>query len=214
MAFDYESLMEGDAGEGLDATLRALAKAAYDQGYVDGVANVKTFGGTLDALSAAMSELRDSINVDPSLLQGFKAFQMPVVSYRAARAFANGTHDTSPQQPAGGQYEIDTDVPMPKSRVARGLVQDTVAMALELEPGKSIKEYEALVLDLQPEISVKSVGNELRRGERDGRYKRDRPGGYRWYLGSAEIEAADNVSAEDAASHSNQGGDDDPDNMT
>lgn len=93
-------------------------------------------------------------------------------------------------------------------------MRDTVAKALEREPGKSIKEYEHIVLELEPEISVKSVGNELRRGEADGRYKRDRPGGYRWYLASSEIEAADNDPTEAAASYSNNGGDDEPDNMT
>ena len=73
-------------------------------------------------------------------------------------------------------------------RVARGLVQATVEAVIAQHPGLSISEIEKLVLEKEPAISQKSVGNELRRGETAGKYKRDRPGGYSWYL-NGETEA-------------------------
>lgn len=54
-------------------------------------------------------------------------------------------------------------------------------MPLPVQPGLSITEIETEVAKLNPEISNKSVGNELRRMERK-KYIRDRAGGYRWFL--------------------------------
>ncbi len=214
MAFDYEKLLE-DTDHGLESFLRAITQAAYDQGFAAGVESVGSFQNKLGDLAEAMGVMASSLNVDVTKFVKVPTFAFPALNLKMPSAFANGPVTEAPKT-SEDRYPIDTDVPIPqhKPRVARGLVQNTVAMALELEPGKSIKEYEALVLELEPEISVKSIGNELRRGEADGRYKRDRPGGIRWYLGSAETEAEGQSSGEPSASSSNQGGDDDPDNMT
>lgn len=252
MAFDYEKLMESAEDYGLDAAIRAIAGAAYQQGLADGIQQGDHIEGTIDALSEAVAALRVSFK-NPTNHIHLTALE------NAARALDGGSKWVQPAGFGSGSAALAADrnfqfvkpelhtalttVGFPRAyasvlpsvglnvddansrhaaepptlhrvRVARGLVRDTVAMALELEPGKSIKEYEALVLELEPDISIKSIGNELRRGEADGRYKRDRSGGYRWYLGSHKFEAADHVADDAAASHSIQGGNDEPDNMT
>jgi hypothetical protein len=65
-------------------------------------------------------------------------------------------------------------------RAPRGLVQTTIAKVIVESPGLSITDYEGMVLALEPEVSAKSIGNELRRGE-GTKYKRDRPNGNRWF---------------------------------
>jgi hypothetical protein len=66
-------------------------------------------------------------------------------------------------------------------RAPRGSVGQAVDDVLRAEPGLSIIDIESRVEKLNPEISIKSVGNELRRLE-GKKYKRDRPGGYQWFL--------------------------------
>lgn len=95
---------------------------------------------------------------------------------------------TKPPQTANVADAGDSAEPSTK-RVPRGLVQSVLSDTLAANPGLSISDYERLVLSAEPEISVKSVGNDLRRGE-GTRYKRDRPGGTKWYLFYQEIEEA------------------------
>jgi hypothetical protein len=85
-----------------------------------------------------------------------------------------------------------TDVPKPTiaetntdrvvgTRAPRGAVGRSIDLVLELYPGSSIPDIEEMVAHENKEIARKSVGNEVRRME-GKKYKRDRPGGYRWFL--------------------------------
>ncbi len=197
MPLDFEALETDGTLGSLEAAVRSVAQAAYDQGMKDGIAGATKLQTAIGYLSEAMQGFQ------PELLEQIKRHTLGV---RQGAGIA-----------LGSSFPIDSDVPMPdgRSRARRGLVGATIAKALKANPGLTVGEYEQLVSRLEPEISTKSVGNELRRGERDGRYKRDRPGGYLWYLAeSDETEAEGQSSGEPSASSSNQGGDDDPDNMT
>jgi hypothetical protein len=66
-------------------------------------------------------------------------------------------------------------------RAPRGSVGKAVDSVLADRPGMLTPEIEERVLQNDPEIARKSVGNELRRLE-GKKYKRDRPGGHRWFL--------------------------------
>lgn len=66
-------------------------------------------------------------------------------------------------------------------RAPRGSVGTALEIVLKAKPGSAITEIEAEAVRLNPEISTKSVGNELRRME-GKKYRRDRPGGYQWFL--------------------------------
>jgi hypothetical protein len=68
-----------------------------------------------------------------------------------------------------------------RGRAPRGAVGRALEQVLTESPGLTITEIEARAVALDPEISAKSVGNDLRRLE-GKRYRRDRPKGYRWYL--------------------------------
>jgi hypothetical protein len=66
-------------------------------------------------------------------------------------------------------------------RAPRGSVGKAIDTVLSEKPGMLVPELEEAVLQADPEIAKKSVGNELRRME-GNKYKRDRPRGYRWFL--------------------------------
>lgn len=68
-------------------------------------------------------------------------------------------------------------------RAPRGLVADIVRRVLGEAPGLSISEIEARANALAPEVSSKSVGNELRRREGDAYVRR---GKYSWFLKGQE----------------------------
>lgn len=74
-------------------------------------------------------------------------------------------------------------------RVRRGLVQETLIRIMAEKPGLAITDYEKLVAEVEPEISYKSIGNELRRYE-GSKYKRDREGGNRWFPIDYQFEEA------------------------
>jgi hypothetical protein len=83
----------------------------------------------------------------------------------------------SPQEPVVGANPISDSI----KRAPRGSVGKAVDSVLTDKPGLLTPEIEERVLQIDPEIARKSVGNELRRLE-GKKYKRDRPGGYRWFL--------------------------------
>jgi hypothetical protein len=104
------------------------------------------------------------------------------------------------QAATGGIFEAKSPIMPPKLRSAsarapRGAVGQFLETALTERPGSSIAELEDMAKINAPEISVKSVGNELRRME-DERYRRDRPNGYKWFLigGDAEKETVEGSS--------------------
>jgi hypothetical protein len=66
-------------------------------------------------------------------------------------------------------------------RAARGSVGSAIDAVLAEQPGLLVPQIEEAVLLVDPGIAKKSVGNKLRSME-GKRYKRDRPGGYRWFL--------------------------------
>ena len=66
-------------------------------------------------------------------------------------------------------------------RAPRGSVGKAIDTVLSERPGLLVPQLEEAVLEVDPEIAKKSVGNELRRME-GTKYKRDRPSGYRWFL--------------------------------
>jgi hypothetical protein len=70
----------------------------------------------------------------------------------------------------------------PAKRAPRGIVGRAIRRVLaESVGGADLPEIESRVLMERPDISRKSVGNELRRLEGD-LYERDRPRGHRWFL--------------------------------
>ncbi len=77
-----------------------------------------------------------------------------------------------------------------RSRAPRGLVKNAVELVVREQPGLQITDYERIVTEAHPEIAIKSIGNQLRSGEREGRFKRDRPGGYRWFPADWQNDAA------------------------
>lgn len=81
----------------------------------------------------------------------------------------------------GGGAEVPS-----AARAPRGLVASAIKDVLTKSPGMPIAEIEKLVLERHPEISPKTIGNELRRGEND-RYVRS--GKYSWLLKSEEAES-------------------------
>jgi hypothetical protein len=85
----------------------------------------------------------------------------------------------APAPPA--KIVLDLNKP-PKERAPRGAVAAAVeALLKDIPDGALVTELEAQAAVRFPDIATKSIGNELRRGE-DRRYRRDRPGGYRWFL--------------------------------
>jgi len=189
MPLDYDSLEKAEAVEGVQKAMRSIAEAAYEQGARDALVNADRLDAMLAKMTAAMQ------GFDPNMLELIKQHVIP-----------KDRPDRASIQPRLVEHHTGNT----HSRARRGLVGETVAEALRMSPGQNIGFYEQLVTELSPEISVKSVGNELRRGERDGRYKRDRLGGYLWYLVEPdETEAEGQSSGQPSASYSNQGGDDD-----
>jgi len=72
-------------------------------------------------------------------------------------------------------------------RAPRGSVGRAIDTVLLEKPGLLVPQLEEAVLEVDPEIAKKSVGNELRRME-GNKYKRDRPGGYRWFLIDQQVD--------------------------
>jgi hypothetical protein len=66
-------------------------------------------------------------------------------------------------------------------RAPRGSVGRAIDAVLSEKPGLLVPQLEEAVLEADPEVARKSVGNHLRHLE-GTKYKRDRPGGYRWFL--------------------------------
>lgn len=117
------------------------------------------------AFSAGGEAMRQSI---------LRAAQGPVSSPQVGDNALQRIPD--PHNPSG----FVTVTPAPR-RAPRGSVATAIDNVLTVQPGLSITEIETEVAKLNPEISNKSVGNELRRMERK-KYIRDRAGGYRWFL--------------------------------
>ena len=75
-----------------------------------------------------------------------------------------------------------------ESRAPMGLVAKAIAEVLTEAPGIRVVEVVERVRRKYPEIAEKSVGNQMRRGERDGAYERSDK--YSWFLkGQAPREA-------------------------
>jgi hypothetical protein len=72
-------------------------------------------------------------------------------------------------------------------RVPRGSVEKAIDAVLVDRPGLLVPQIEEAVFLLDPEIAKKSVGNRLRIME-GNKYKRDRPGGYRWFLIDQQVD--------------------------
>lgn len=106
-------------------------------------------------------------------IAAFAADEAPAAKPAAAPA-------PTPAPQSGGQLGPIAIEASGLVRARRGLVQETLSKIVAANPGKTVSDYEKLVTEAEPEISTKSVGNELRR--REGiQYRRDRPGGYLWY---------------------------------
>lgn len=87
------------------------------------------------------------------------------------------------------------------NRAPRGAVGDFLADLLTKHPGLTMSEIEVRGAVEAPELATKSLGNDLRRRE-GTRYRRDRPGGNRWFL----IDDA----ADQERAPTNEGGDNAP----
>ena len=122
-----------------------------------------------EAFQAGGEAMRESI---------MRAAQTPVMPMGspildAKRVTSDANHlslNTASREPIG-----------PVKRAPRGSVGRALESVIGKYPGLAVTEIEERVLQLDREIARKSIGNELRRLE-GKRYKRDRPGGYRWFL--------------------------------
>lgn len=191
MPLNFETLMAEEAGSSFEASFRVLLEAAFAQGFTAGVEAADRLQKSLEDITANLQVMTKGIGVSNAVLTN-----TPV------SAFASGIRRT---------IDIDSDVPVPPvQRARRGIVGATLTTVLKENPGLTVSDYERLVVEREPEISIKSVGNELRRGERDGRYRRDRPGGYHWYIAprTRRIETEGSSTENTSVSHSDQGGDD------
>ena len=122
------------------------------------VALIEKFKGAIwsEAFKAGGDAMRDSV---------IRAAQDPLAA---------------PEVPKPAMAETNTDR-IVGTRAPRGAVGRSIDLVLELYPGSSIPDIEEMVWQENKEIARKSVGNEVRRME-GKKYKRDRPGGYRWFL--------------------------------
>lgn len=76
-----------------------------------------------------------------------------------------------------------------ESRAPNGLVAKAIGEVLSEAPGIRVIEVADRVMRRYPEIAAKSIGNQMRRGEREGLYERS--GKYSWFLrGQAPKEKA------------------------
>ncbi|MGN6817995.1 MAG: hypothetical protein ACTHJR_04930 [Sphingomonas sp.] len=83
-----------------------------------------------------------------------------------------------------------TKIRSPSGKAPRGTVPRVLDQMLTDRPGLTILEYEALAPEYDDRISIRSVGNELRRFE-GTKYERDRPGGYQWFLKGQKDKGSD-----------------------
>lgn len=92
----------------------------------------------------------------------------------------------------------------PVRRAPRGTVPKVLDKMLTEHPGKTIAEYEELAPSYDNRISIKSVGNELRRHEHT-KYRRNDDG--EWFLINSDGEAEDAATNEQssASDRTNQG---------
>lgn len=190
MPLDFEALKEEHFGP-LEAQLRAIAQAAYEQGYADGMDASEDLAAKIGELS---TNVADSITHMLSATKDTRNKQAPLLAARRELE----------RQIAGLRVADDRKAP----RARRGLVGEQLRKALTEYPGLAASDYERIVTGWAPEVSAKSVGNELRRGEDEGRYVRDRTGGYRWYLKGQIPETEGAPGKESSVSEPNQGGSD------
>ena len=89
-------------------------------------------------------------------------------------------------------------------KAPRGTVPKVLRRMLTDHPGKQIVDYEDMFTEYDDRISVRSIGNELRRME-DKKYCRNDDG--EWFLMTGNKEAEDAASNEQssASDHTNQG---------
>ena len=142
--------------------MKAALEAAYQRGFEAGGEAMRQ---TILAATASPVSLRvfgGGGNVPPA-----------VIAEQRARLRENTAF-------AGGELPV---VRQPSQRAPRGLVSDVIRTVLRESPGLSISEIEERALRLAPDVSSKSVGNELRRREGDA-YVRE--GKYKWYLKDQE----------------------------
>lgn len=78
--------------------------------------------------------------------------------------------------------KVHTHLSKAARRAPSGLVARAIRDVLQAEPGISITEIAQKVMTRHPEVQLKSVGNQLRRGEGDLYHRTDK---YSWYLGPA-----------------------------
>lgn len=190
MSCDFNALMRNHYGT-FDAMLREIADAAYEQGFQAGMEKGAELTNALGELNASMKSVASQVL---SITADTRARTAPLI---AARRELERSIAALPASDA-------TKSP----RARRGIVGENLSKALTEFPGLIASDYERIVTGRVPAISSKSVGNELRRGERDGRYERDRPGGYRWYLKGEAPEAEGTPGKETSAPSSDQGGSD------
>lgn len=186
MGLDPKALM---AENGVDDALGKALSAAYQRGYDDALARLMSLAqaaGSTDVTTTPPAAPWSSTSVSGES-------GPPAVTPVEVQDTDNGG-DTSGRRKA-----------------RRGIVGPTVDAVLKEHPGLTIADYEGLVVQREPEISIKTVGNHLRAGEREGKYRRDKPGGYQWYF----VEEENETEPDDfesllgsASSHSNQEGGD------
>ncbi|WP_293677565.1 hypothetical protein [uncultured Phenylobacterium sp.] len=143
------------------AAIKARADVAFGEGYEAGFqaghdAAVKMFQQAAATLVATI-KLPDT----PKL-----AYTSPLGAVGAAAA--------------QGMREALAGRSKAEARAPRGLVAEAIREVLTEAPGLRVIEVVERVAAKHPEIAAKSVGNQMRRGERDGVY--ERIGKYKWYL--------------------------------
>lgn len=119
-----------------------------------------------EAFRKGGEHMRDSI---------LRAAQSPVPTPKVVAAEFRST-STSSAQMVGVAH-----------RAPRGSVGKAIDTVLAEHHGLMVPQLEEAVLQIDAEIAKKSIGNELRRME-GTKYKRDRPGGYRWFLIDQQVD--------------------------
>lgn len=91
---------------------------------------------------------------------------------KATRKVADAPSSAKPAKPRKSKQ---TKSP---SRAPRGALDAALFEAVSTKPGLRVRDYEAMVLEIEPKASVTSIGNTLRRLE--GKKYRNDSG--RWYI--------------------------------
>jgi len=158
-----------------------------------------------DAAKAAIARFRVAAYND-----GAEHMRDLILSAAAVKLPESGDHPqlSSPNSTGVSSVYLAHTADRNGRRAPRGSVGAAIDSVLRKKPGLPIVELETEVARLNPEVSIKSVGNELRRME-GRKYRRDRAGGYHWFLLDEQVGGATDAVTSAANALKMTGGSDD-----